>query len=92
MANCYPESQVNQEIESLEDLLAVESDPHENEVSVENFSGPTGPILRPIKPVPVGFPGERLTSGGGTTGAPAQGVHVQNTDGSYSFRYFKFDL
>lgn len=78
--------QVNQEIDNIEDLLAVESEFIENTVDPQLVAivaappGFPGERLVAIKPPPPGFPGDRLT---GTSNTNPQ----ENSNGAYSFRY-----
>lgn len=68
--------QVNQEIDDIEDLLAVESnnfDANSNEIN---------PYLVEILPAPEGFGGERLTNSPGVNA----NSNAINQDGSYAFR------
>lgn len=79
VGNALPLAQVNQEIDNLEDLLAVES-------SNDFISNEINPQLVEILPAPPGFGGQRLTSAPAPQGPLASGSSSINPDGSYAFR------
>lgn len=79
-------AQVNQVIDEVEDLLAVESGSFTGEV----HNNEVGPYEIAIEPAPPGFPGERLTSLNVKEQSQKLQMDLGNPDGKYSFRFCIF--